>query len=136
MTEQKRNPVLPQGVGPHEGREFALMREGRKNVALFSEIEPEGLEEILAEGFCLFKFPQFSLRDRVFFAWIVFRDGFEGDALRLRQLLKPGMPGIDPAREHEIGRILSYSEEEVEAFLRHLAARHGRKPPAPRDAAL
>lgn len=27
--------ILPDGIGPHEGREFDLMRAGRKAVALF-----------------------------------------------------------------------------------------------------
>lgn len=48
---------LPDGVGPHEGREFDLMRNGKKSVALFNEVKPEGLRKMLEDGFCLLKFP-------------------------------------------------------------------------------
>lgn len=51
---------LPEDIGPHEGKEFMLMRAGEKDVALFFEIEPEELTEVLSEGFCMLKFPQFE----------------------------------------------------------------------------
>ena len=50
---------LPEGIGPHEGCEFDLMRQGDKHVALFFELEPAGLKGILCEGFKLLKFRQF-----------------------------------------------------------------------------
>lgn len=40
---QQHDP--PDGVGPHEGREFHLMRKGEKDVALFFELKPDGLEK-------------------------------------------------------------------------------------------
>lgn len=84
------DPDLPDGIGPHEGQEFALMRAGQKNVALFFELEPEGLNDMLQDGFCLL------------------------------HLIEAPSRGFDPRREHEIGRILSYHPDQVETFLRHV----------------
>ena len=95
------------------------MRAGKKNVALFFEIEPEGLEEVLSEGFCLLKFPQFEHLGVTFFAWIVFRNGFEAAALRLRELVAQNTNGIDADREHEIGKILTYTPTQVDAYINH-----------------
>lgn len=113
------NPEIPNGIGPHEGREFALMRENKKNVALFFEIEPDGLNEILQEGYCLLQFRQFVHLGQTFFTRIVFRDGFETDAIRLKTLVSETGKDVDPTREYEIGTILSYSREQVEAFIQH-----------------
>jgi len=113
---------VPEGVGPHEGKEFVLMRDGYKNVALFFEIEPEGLKEILLEGFSFMKFPQFEHLGVTFFTWIVFRNGFENDAIRLKALVEQNTKGVEPDREHEIGEILSYTRDEVDAFLRHTSS--------------
>ena len=117
---------LPKGIGPHEGIEFDLLRGGKKNVALFFEIEPDGLEKILEEGFCLLQFRQFEMKGVIYFTRIVFRDGYENDALRLKTIVSERPKKICSEREHEIGRILSYSYEEVEAFLRH-ATEQGRR---------
>ncbi len=59
IMKNDENPEIPNGIGPHKGREFALMRENKKNVALFFEIEPDGLNKILQEGYCLLQFRQF-----------------------------------------------------------------------------
>lgn len=82
-----------------------------------------GLTKMLEDGFCLLKFPYFVHNKQTYFSWIVFREGFESDALRLKALVKQDTSGIDPTREHEIGEILSYSKVEVDAYLRHVASR-------------
>lgn len=110
---------LPDGVGPHEGIEFELMREGKKNVALFFELKPDGLESILADGFIMLQFAQFTHKDKTYFTRIVFRSGFETEAIRLKEIVTDSSQGIDPDREHEIGRILSYKPEQVDAFINH-----------------
>ena len=110
---------LPTGIGPHDGREFMLMRDGKKNVALFFEVAPEGLDAILSDGFNLLLFRQFEHQGRVFFTRIVFRDGYGAAALRLKDLVQRDSRGVDPAREHEIGEILSYRREDVDAFIAH-----------------
>jgi len=80
---------------------------------------PDGLEKFLNEGFCLLQFPQFEMRGVIYFTRIVFREGYEDDALRLKELVSERPNEICSKREHEIGRILSYSHEQVETFLRH-----------------
>jgi len=110
---------LPAGIGPHEGREFMLMRDGKKNVALFFEVAPDGLDAILSDGFNLLLFRQFEHQGRVFFTRIVFRDGYGAAALRLKDLVQRGNSAVDPEREHEIGEILSYRREDVDAFIAH-----------------
>lgn len=112
--------VLPQDIGPHDGREFSLMREGKKNVALFFEIEPEGLEDLLEDGFVLLKFLQFKYQGKAFFTRIVFRRGYEADALRLKEIVSRDTKGVDEQREHEIGKILSYTPDQVDAYIHHL----------------
>ena len=117
------DPHIPFGIGPHEGKEFSLMREGKKNVALFFELEPRGLDLILAEGFNLLMFRQFSHLGKTFFTRIVFRDGYEASAIRLKEIVQEDCQRIDPEREHEIGQILSYTREHVDAYIEHARAR-------------
>lgn len=115
---------LPEGVGPHEGQEFDLMRKGEKDVALFFELRPDGLDEILKDGFCLLKFPQFEHKGQTIFTRIVFRQGFEADAIRLKEIVMDNSKGIQPEREHEIGKILSYTPAQVAAYIKHATARN------------
>ncbi|MFT6103611.1 MAG: hypothetical protein ACJA1E_000023 [Paracoccaceae bacterium] len=110
---------LPEGVGPHEGQEFDLMRKGKKDVALFFELIPEGLDGILKDGCCLLEFPQFEHQGQTIFTRIVFRAGFEVDATRLKEIITDNAKGINPSREHEIGKILSYTPQQVDAYIRH-----------------
>ena len=97
------------------------MRAGQKNVALFFELKPCGLDQILEDGFCLLQVPLLAHRGRMLFTRIVFRPGFAADAFRLLELVQAPPGPLDPTREHEIGRILSYRPDQVEAYLRHAA---------------
>jgi hypothetical protein len=115
---------LPDGIGPHEGQEFDLMRKGGKDVALFFELRPDGLDGILKDGFCLLKFPQFEHKGQTIFTRIVFRPGFEVDAIRLKEIVMDNSKGIQPKREHEIGKILSYTPAQVAAYIKHATARN------------
>lgn len=117
------NPDIPFRIGPHEGHEFSLMREGKKNVALFFELEPNGLDLILAEGFNLLMFRQFSHLGTTFFTRIVFRNGHEAAAIRLKEIVQEDCKRVDPEREHEIGQILSYTREHVDAYIDYARAR-------------
>ncbi|MGB0843542.1 MAG: hypothetical protein ACPGVN_02235 [Alphaproteobacteria bacterium] len=113
------NNEIPSGIGPHEGKEFTLMRSGEKNVALFYEIEPDGLIGMLEDRYNLLQFLAFKHKGVSYFTWIVFRDGFANDALRLKELIEMKHVGINSEHEHEIGKILSYKPEDVEVFLKH-----------------
>ena len=100
MTQATGVDCLPDGIGPHEGIEFNLMRSGQKNIAMFSEVEPEGLDDILEEGYCLLQFPQFTHGQKIYFTWIVFREGYDSDAIRLKCLIQGTPHQISSAREH------------------------------------
>ena len=119
--------TLPDGIGPHEGREFTLMRAGSKHVALFFELEPDGLDEILEDGFELLKFPQFVHKDTVYFTWIVFRPSYGEAALRLKHLVTAPSKSLDPVKEHEIGAILGYQRKDVDSFINHVQSSNHHK---------
>ena len=53
------------------------------------------------------------------FTWIVYREGFDQSAVRLRALVEQETLGFDPVREHEIGQILSYTPAQVDIFLQY-----------------
>ena len=95
------------------------MRKEKKNIALFFELKPDGLDAIMQDGFCLLKFAQRGHKGQSYFTWIVFRKGFEADAFRLKEIVTDVSSGLQPEREHEIGKLLSYTKEEVEAYIAH-----------------
>ena len=44
MTPQPEMPDLPDGIGPHEGRELDLMLSGEKPLAMFCDVVPSPYE--------------------------------------------------------------------------------------------
>ncbi len=110
---------LPEGVGPHEGREFDLMRRGKKHVAMF-EYVPDGLQEFLDEG----GFSSFvDLRDfsgKSYPVLFVHRDGHEEDARRLCLMTRDPPKGFQPDHERAVGHILGYTDAQIDAFLAHV----------------
>ncbi|MEY4983893.1 MAG: hemocin immunity protein [Pseudomonadota bacterium] len=110
---------FPEGVGPHEGRELDLMRLRQKDVAMFVGYEPEGLDAFLSEG----GFASFSdtrhVGDNRYPVLFVYRDGYEAAARRLCDLTRNPPKGFEADHEHEVGRILGYTTQQVEAFLAH-----------------
>ena len=111
---------LPKEIGPHEGIEFQLMRDGKKDISFFQDYEPEGINEVLMDGFELLMFSQKTVAKKHYFTRIIFRKGFEKKALRLKELIQNKPSKIIPSREHEVGSLLSYTEKEVEAYLSHI----------------
>ena len=108
---------LPDEIGPHEGIEFELMKKGKKNLALFIDYEPPELQDFLSDEFKLLKFAQTTSDGVSYITRIVFRHGYDIQAARLQILLKLKINGISPRREHEIGKLLSYTPEQVNAFI-------------------
>ncbi len=115
-------PELPPGVGRHEGREFDLMRAGQKDVALFIELKPDGLDQALADGFLLLEFEKQWADGPIISFWIVYRAGHAAKASRLQALVLAPSRGFYPSTEHEIGKILGYTKDEVNAFLAHVGS--------------
>ena len=129
-------------IGPHEGRELALMREGKKplamfldnvprDFALFPEAEFDSLvaEEKLVKHVSMTAFPdpggkagnEISHR-RVLYA-------LPGEEWRIQAFLlvqeiyDSQVPGWRPDLERVIGRLLGYSDEDIEDFLNDLRLR-------------
>ena len=122
MTQKPR--AIPAGVGPHEGIEFDLMRCGEKHIALFLEIQPDGLSEMLKDSrFAHFGFTSPVKNGIAVQVWIVFRKTYYQDAIAFRKLYEETT--ISPwsrAREREIGRYLGYRVADVETFIHHAEA--------------
>lgn len=115
--------TLPAGIGPHEGREFDLMRARRKAVALFYELEPEGLAEMSADpSFSVLQFPSPKIAGISCPYWIVFHTDAEAQAKRLKALVLAPKTGWVAEHEREVGRILGYDEADIDAFIAHVGA--------------
>ncbi|MCP1660646.1 hypothetical protein [Neisseria perflava] len=113
------NTPAPQGViGPHEGRELALMLSGSKHVALFDSL-PADFAPYLQQGkFHALEvpFPKFG-----FTGMIIFCPKSRQQAERLKSLLLDSVGrGFVVETEREIGRILGYTEADIETYLRHI----------------
>lgn len=127
------NPISPL-IGPHEGRELALMLEGRKKLAVFHEMADRAdamPEEVIPEkafaphvaAGCIIRrsadiptsqgairYICFCLPDE---EWRI--DAFlfiKADAIRHRQIYA----GADDVL---VGRLLSYTDEEINTFLKN-----------------
>lgn len=126
-------PLLPADdalppIGPHEGIEFALMRAGRKHVALFVEVMPDGLDGMARDpDFAPIRFDRTFEKDGraipVPYA-ILHRRTHATDAAELHRLVTaPG--GVEAARERRIGIRLGYPGAAVEQFV---VRTHGPRP--------
>ena len=113
---------LPEGIGPHEGREFDLMRRGEKHVAMFTDYEPDGLADILADGRFSSFTDQREFRGIGFEVIFVFRKGHEDTARQLCALTRNPPKGFSPAHERKVGQLLGYSDPQIDAFLTHVQA--------------
>jgi hypothetical protein len=90
-------PDLPPEIGPHEGREFELMRAGLKRVAFFSDFHPDGLEEFLKDAsFALLEEVR-HYRDKSFIVRIVYHRQHEDIAQELMDLTRDPPKGWVPA---------------------------------------
>lgn len=118
------NTKLPEGIGPHEGREFELMQDGAKDLALFVELKPDGFESFVEQSsFAAIEFvspPKMGISVPV---WIVWRLGFENEATQLREEYETATVGDwSTDRERRIGRLLGYSSSDIEVYIRHAGA--------------
>ena len=113
-------------LGPHEGKELALMLNHKKNVALFNndlgipaEFFPyikQGIFVVLEQANEIYV----STDDFALINFIVYRKGYEVQAEKLKHLLAEGATEFIPEIEREIGRILGYNEQDIEFYLVNL----------------
>ena len=109
---------LPWGIGPHEGHEFALLLAGAKQVAYFADYQPDDLAAFVQ---CHADFGWLTWRSfhagLPFYSHVVFRRGFEDRACALVALVQSAPKGVDAQYERCLARLLSYTEDEIDAWL-------------------
>ena len=123
------HPDLPEGIGPHEGRELELMLSGEKPLAMFVDVIPsdypwpdEQFEPYVSAGRlvkreCLteshlegnkVRHLYYALPDEV---WRI----EEAHKLSLKQYDAPCAEALEDCAQ--VGRLLGYQEKDIEAFL-------------------
>jgi hypothetical protein len=109
--------LLPEGIGPHEGKEYHLMKEGKKNLALFSDVIPDEFREDPAN------LDLGVIACEAEFCTVFYRQGYREEAEALFALnMKARGTGFDPVLERQIGHLLGYEDWQIDVFLRHVGA--------------
>ncbi|MDO4997693.1 MAG: hypothetical protein Q4E16_03510 [Neisseria sp.] len=111
-------------IGPHEGKELALMLAGEKKVALFEQgmLPDDFLPYLEQQKFHAIRFYPIPKLD--YCGWIVYESNSHNDALRLQDLIVASVgKGFLAEREREIGRILGYSEAAIDAYIEKMSAK-------------
>jgi hypothetical protein len=109
-------------IGPHEGREIALLQSGSKRVAWFSEVEfsPEAeAAPLIALGKLRREEWRGSSREAVGVVYYI--PGAEAEAAELKRLTVDWLEsGVDAdSADSRIGEILGYSREDIDAFIKN-----------------
>ena len=126
----------PEGVGPHEGRELQLMLSGEKPLAMFSDavgsthLPPEAdFAPYVADGTFvrreeIYQSPNSNEALRcVYFARK--EDEWRVEALhRIQERLHVFKEPTSPDTEREIGRLLGYSDAQIDQFLEWTKTHH------------
>lgn len=123
--------AVPEGVGPHEGRECAMMLAGAKPLAMFCEVashadyfpEHEFAPHVVAGRLFrreeLYFNPESSITFLcVFFALPGHQWRMEAAHMIKKAILTGERRGMD-ADDVQLGRLLGYAEGEIAIFLDH-----------------
>ena len=121
--------TVPDGVGPHEGRELELMLSGKKPLAMFCDavgyahwfpedsFAPYVAEGVLVRWETTYHPPSPAVPSRcVYFA----RTGEEWRIKKIHRIQEEIHVERQPAtagRERDIGRLLGYSETQIDLYL-------------------
>lgn len=129
----QHDEAVPEGVGPHEGRELERMLAGRKPLAMFVDELGSEDEEVQA-GFAPFVADGTLIRRE-----FVYRPAGQGPAARFIYFARPGEEwrieaihrineklfvhgeATYPEIEREIGRLLGYADTDINQYLEWLA---------------
>lgn len=107
---------LPDGIGPHDFIEYELMAEGRKNIAMFSDLIPSAF----VHNPCDLELGMLRSDDDA--CTIYYMPGHIDGAKRLMELNTNSRgAGYVPEVEREIGRLLGYEEWQIDVFLQHVS---------------
>lgn len=109
------NITLPDGIGPHEEREYQLMREGKKKVAMFTEHVPL---DFVKDPALL----RLGRIDHPSQGVIFYMPGHEREARELASLTSESyrLQTFNADRERRIGQIFGYDERDIETFVMHV----------------
>jgi hypothetical protein len=131
-------------IGPHEGRELALMLAGRKPLAMFTEVLPaeSGLipedhflphvragRIVMREAFAP-ALPVAGHPGKLRLRYVLYalpEEAWRIDAMLLLNKVYTRQGGWDEGLERLIGCLLGYSEADIEAFVKQIARRRNRK---------
>jgi len=127
-------------IGPHEGKELALMLAGKKYLAAFGDVLPD--DGVIAEAiipqqafapyvangtFRRFEQSIFSIRLNKTLRHVCFTSpGHEWRAetfLWIRRMSHAGQMPVDKAADIIIGRLLGYDEADIQDFIQHSSKR-------------
>jgi hypothetical protein len=131
MTDEIENPELPEGVGPHEGRELELMLAGKKPLAMFSEAIAVPVSDLYPEEEFMSHVASgtFIRRDKIYqphnlpMAIHVIYYALPNEAWRIDELdalqsaFATGGRDCTEDDERSIGHLLGYSEREISTFI-------------------
>lgn len=125
------NEDLPEGIGPHEGRELELMLAGIKPLAMFNDDIPEDMEapEIsfdpyVSEGRFIkqeITLPILTSNGSCLRYYFYVLPGEEWRLLRIIEIQRGFFEGgvqTTQELETEIGRLLGYDEADIETFIK------------------
>lgn len=123
-------PELPEGIGPHEGRELELMLAGEKPLAMFSDIVtpnyqwPDKLfERHVTSGKIVKKEFETVTSDGKFKIRHLYY-ALPGETWRIKKAHELSLLHFDGVSDEsidasiQIGRLLGYKEEDIQTFIR------------------
>lgn len=132
-----RKPDLPKGIGPHDGRELELMLAGTKPLAMFSDLIPSNYEwpdaafepyvssgALVKQEFLTNAQDGYHKVRHLYFA-------LPKEAWRIERAHALSLLNFDIWCEEAeescslLGRLLGYSEKEIEAFINWARERRG-----------
>jgi hypothetical protein len=133
MSDGADNGDIPDGIGPHEGRELELMLAGAKPLAMFNDDLPPGMEppEIafdpyVAEGpFVKQEYVNASQTGATaglrFYFYALPNEQWRIDRMiEIKRALFEQKVPTTPELETEIGRLLGYDDRDVQIFVERL----------------
>jgi hypothetical protein len=123
-------PDLPEGIGPHEGRELELMLAGEKPAAMFNEDLPEDavspdvlFAPYVASGQVITKeitirFPKLNELELRYFFFALPGEEWRIDRLiEIQRLFQAEGTRTSRELETEIGQLLGYQDHDIQTYL-------------------
>lgn len=131
MSDENELPELPEGIGPHEGRELELMLAGKKPLAMFSEAVAVPVSDLYPEEDFMPYVESGALirRDEIYhprnlpMAVHAVYYALPGEEWRieeihaLQSIFAHGERKRSEDDERAIGRLLGYSENDILKFI-------------------